>query len=312
MKLIPAFFKLVRWPNLVFIILTQFLFYTCVIMPHAVPSAESAIWPDEFFWLLSIASIFIAAAGYIINDYFDINIDRINKPDKLVVDATINRRWAILLHLILSFLGFAISAYLSWKIQSFLLLVFNTGCIFLLWFYSTTLKKKLLVGNIAISLLTAWVILVLYLALENNYGVGKVDKQALLQIFKFAALYAGFAFIISLIREVVKDMEDMEGDARYGCRTMPIAWGVPVAKVFTGVWIFVLVGAVAVLQFYLLRIGWSLSAIYGAVFIMLPLCWVGYKLYQAQQPSHYHKLSTVIKLIMFAGILSMVFVKYYF
>lgn len=311
MNLITAFLRLIRWPNLVFIILTQIIFYTCVIQPLAFPSNNFADGlPGRFFWLLTFASVLIAAGGYIINDYFDINIDRINKPEKLVVDKSIKRRWAILLHLFLSFAGFALSAYLAWQINSILLFLLNTGCIILLWLYSTSLKKKILVGNIAISLLTSWVILVLYLALDSSYLVS--NRHTLLQIFKFAVLYAGFAFIISLIREVIKDMEDIEGDQRYGCRTMPIVWGIPVAKVFTGVWLFVLVGSLAVLQFYVIQLGWWLSALYCAIFIMVPLCWVAYKLYHAHQPSQYHRLSTAVKLIMFAGILSMVFIKYYF
>lgn len=312
MNLFFAFLRVIRWPNLVFIIITQYLFTVSVILPLSCVDCGLTFCPPAFFWLLMLASVLIAAGGYIINDYFDINIDRINKPEKLVVDKTIKRRWAIAWHLMLSFAGFALSAYLSWKIQNLLLLILNFGCIILLWLYSTTLKKKLLIGNVVISLLTAWVILVLYLSLNSALPPIEVDKAQLLQIFKFTVLYAGFAFIISLIREVVKDMEDMEGDQRYGCHTMPIAWGVPVAKVFTGVWLFVLVGALAVLQIYVIQIGWVLSAVYCAAFIMLPLCWVTVKLYRAQVPADYHRLSTAIKLIMFSGILSMIFIRIYF
>lgn len=313
MKLTLAFLKLIRWPNLVFIILTQLLFYYSIIIPLTQETNDSAeaIIPRIYIWMLCLASVLIAGGGYIINDYFDINIDRINKPAKMVVDQVIPRRWAILLHLLLSILGLMITAYLAWKIGSIFLLLFNTACVILLWFYSTTFKKQIIVGNLAISLLTAWVVGVLYLLVIAYHSAGLISKAELLLIYKFASLYAGFAFIISLIREVVKDIEDIDGDMKHGCRTLPVMWGIPVAKVFTAVWLVVIIGLLGVLQFYVWFLGWRLSAIYCAIFIMIPLFWVGIKLYHAQTSKEYHRISSIIKLIMFTGIISMVFIKYY-
>ena len=232
MKLLFAFFRLVRWPNLVFIALTQSLFYYCIIVP-SLPESYYQLdhkLTQPLFFLLMAASIFIAAAGYIINDYFDINIDQINKPHKMVVEKIINRRWAILLHWSITTLGLIISLYVSIK-TSFVIIIVNILCTLLLWFYSTTFKKKLLSGNIIISLLTAWTVLVLYFATNHSYdfaaSLAPDISSASKRIFKFAVLYGSFAFIISMIREVVKDIEDMEGDAKYNCKTMPIVWGVP-------------------------------------------------------------------------------------
>lgn len=309
MKLTAAFLRLIRWPNLVFIILTQFLFYTCIIKAFTV-SQEPVISP-LYFWLICAASVLIAAAGYIINDYFDINIDRINKPGKMVVDQLISRRWAILLHFLLSFAGLVITAFIAWKTGSLLLIAFNTACVALLWFYSTTLKQKVLVGNIAISILTAWVIGVLYLLLASHHKLGVVNKAELLIIYKFASLYAGFAFMISVVREVVKDIEDIEGDMKHGCTTMPIVWGIPVAKVFTAVWLMVIIGLLIVLMVYASGLGWYIASAYCGVFIIVPLTWVGIKLYKAKTVKEYHRISSVIKLIMFTGIISMLFFKYY-
>jgi 4-hydroxybenzoate polyprenyltransferase len=106
-------------------------------------------------------------------------------------------------------------------------------------------------------------------------------------------------------------MEDMEGDARYGCKTMPIVWGVPAAKVFTAVWLVVLVGALVIIQIYALHLGWWWSVAYCVIAIIAPLLWVLRKLYTAQTPADYHHLSSAVKLIMLAGILSMVFFKFY-
>ncbi len=314
MKLIQAFFRLVRWPNLVFIALTQWLFRTCILQTIVPGFSQTRLLIADpvNFCLLVLASVCIAAAGYIINDYFDLNIDKINKPRKTIIDRAIKRRWAIIWHLLLSGIGIIISLYIGWRTRSVCLPLGNTACVLLLWVYSTTFKKKILSGNIIISLLTAWVVLVLCAddwyrlppeSLESTVPMGK--------ILRLAFLYAGFAFIISLIREVVKDMEDMEGDARYGCRTMPIAWGVPVSKVFTAVWLVVIVAVLLIVQFYVLRFGWWWSAVYGILAITVPLVWIGFKLYAAKVPADYHRLSTVIKLVMLTGILSMTFFLFY-
>ncbi len=314
MKLLFAFFRLVRWPNLVFIALTQSLFYYCIILP-SLPESYYKLdhkLTQPLFFLLMATSIFIAAAGYIINDYFDINIDQINKPHKMVVEKIINRRWAILLHWCITTLGLIISLYVSFK-TSFVIIIVNILCTLLLWFYSTTFKKKLLSGNIIISLLTAWTVLVLYFATNHSYdfaaSLSPDISSASKRIFKFAVLYGSFAFIISMIREVVKDIEDMEGDAKYNCKTMPIVWGVPSSKVFAGVWLVVLIGALAIMQFYAFQLGWRLTALYCLLLVVLPLIWILRKLYVAQNTPQYHSISSLIKLVMLSGILSIMFFR---
>ena len=316
MKLLTAFFRLVRWPNLVFIALTQLLFFYCII----IPSLPDIYYLQEhklttvLFYMLVAASVLIAAAGYIINDYFDINIDQVNKPAKMVVQKIIRRRWAIFLHIVITLAGLALSGYVSLK-TSLIIIVANIVCSLLLWVYSTTFKKKLLTGNIIISGLTAWTVLVLYFAtnttLTLNPALQPEVSGGMHRIYKFAALYAGFAFIISLIREAVKDIEDMEGDARYNCKTMPIVWGVPATKVFVGVWLVVLVGALVIVQFYVLQIGWWLSALYVLLLVIIPLVWILRKFYQAQTTAQYHFISNMIKMVMLTGICSLVLIKLY-
>ena len=313
MQLIGAFFRIIRWPNLFFIGLTQVLFYYCINV-----FSLHGVWDPDFYYrsplqprlfcLLSLSSILIAAAGYIINDYFDLNIDRVNKPEKVVVDKIIKRRWTIVWHWILSGLGVLLGAYVSWKLRNPIVGLANLGCVVLLWFYSTTFKRKLLIGNVIISLLTAWVILVLYVS-EFSLALFRDPElhSRLSRLFKFAIVYGGFAFILSLVREVVKDIEDMDGDARYGCRTMPIVWGVNAAKVFIATWLAVLIGSLTILQFYALQYGPYLLVIYCIALIILPLLWAMRQLYRASTPADYHRLSLLIKGVMLTGILSMIF-----
>lgn len=308
MKTPVAFFKLIRWPNLVFIALTQVLFRYFIlpfVYQEAHPGYEAIKLSEISFYLLVFASLCIAAAGYIINDYFDENIDQVNKSSKVIVGKFMKRRTAILLHAILSFVGLVISLYVGYRLRNPLIPFFNFIAIMLLVVYSSSFKKKILIGNIIIALLTSWTILVLTLA-EYRFRISPHDI-VWQRLLKMSFIYAGFAFIISLIREVIKDMEDMDGDARYGCKTMPIVWGLPASKVFTAVWIVVLAGMLIAIQIYVIQLGWWLSALYSFVLIIIPLFWVLKKLYRATAPEDFHRLSTAVKLIMLAGIVSMVF-----
>ncbi|MEP6927840.1 MAG: geranylgeranylglycerol-phosphate geranylgeranyltransferase [Ginsengibacter sp.] len=308
MNVLSAFFKLVRWPNLLFIALTQMLFKFFILRFVFInnPSGyENIRLSLPLFYLLVFASVCIAAAGYIINDYFDVNIDLVNKPSKLVIDRYIKRRWAIVLHLVFSFIGFVLSCFIGYKLRNLYIPVFNLFAIVGLWFYSTTFKKKLLIGNVLISLLTAWVILILTVS-EYTLQITPHDvyQQRLL---KLSFIYAGFAFIISLIREAIKDMEDMDGDIKYGCETMPIVWGLQVSKVYVAVWIVVITASIAAMQFYVIQLGWWFSALFSLLAIIIPLLWVLRRLYAAHSQKDFHNLSTTVKLIMLTGILSMIF-----
>ena len=311
MKLLIAFFKLIRWPNLFFIALTQFLFYHWIVLKVPLSKISNISFQNDFH-LLILASVFIAAAGYIINDYFDLQIDNVNKPDKVVVDTIIKRRWAILWHWILSASGILISAIISIKISQWSILIFNSLCVIALWFYSTHFKKKLLIGNILISLLTAWTIIVVYLfsgaSLFNLHGwqIGQLPFD-IKKLFKFTMLYAGFAFIITLIREVVKDMEDVNGDLRFGCKTMPIVWGIPASKVFAAVWMVVCSGSLAIIQLYAWQNGFRFSVAFVVLLIIAPLLIMIKNLYRSETAADYHKISNQLKLIMLAGIISMLF-----
>lgn len=300
-----------RWPNLVFIIITQTLFVFAIVHPILNNAGVAPIIHGWYFVLLVASSVLIAAAGYIINDYFDLNIDQVNKPAKLVVDKIISRRWVILWHLVLSIIGIAIGFYIDLVTRVRLLGVANTICVLLLFVYSISLKKKLLSGNVAISLLTAWVILVVTWCEAANLLKSEDIGSYTEKITRITFLYAGFAFVISLIREVVKDMEDIEGDRRFGCHTMPIAWGLNASKVFVAVWLVVLIASLAIVQVYVLQFKWWLSAAYCIFLIVLPLLYIFKKLFTAANSKDFHSLSSLIKLIMFTGILSMAFFRIY-
>ena len=312
MNLVGAFIKMIRLPNLFFIVLTQILFHTAVLDTILLPLGTGPSIDGWNFILLVVSSVLIAAAGYIINDYFDINIDQINKPTANVVDKIVSRRWAMAWHFVLSGVGIILSALIAWRTGFWYILLGNFMCVLLLFGYSVSLKRKLLSGNIIISLLTAWVILVI--------SIGEINTQTLVipavaeaanKITRIAFLYAGFAFISSLIREAIKDIEDLQGDEKYGCRTMPIVWGVNAAKVYIAVWLVVILALLVILQVYVARFEWWWAMVYSIVFIIGPFVLIFFQLYKAKEHNDYHRLSNWTKLVMLAGILSMIFFYFY-
>lgn len=313
MKLITAFLRLVRWPNLVFIMLTQVMFEYCVLQPIFKHAGINNNIQGIYFWLITASFVMMAAAGYIINDYFDLNIDQINKPDKVIVARVIKRRWVLAWHTILSLAAVGCSLYVDLRTSSKIAGITAFICVTLLFFYSTTLKKKFLIGNVLVSAITAWSIIALtwfegsrFFQLYHRAADLDIEK-----IFRLTVLYTGFAFIISLIREVVKDMEDIEGDRRYGCKTMPIVWGTTATKVFVAVWLVVLIAVLSAIQLYVMHFQWWFSIVYSVLLIIAPLVQVFGKLFAARTAEDYHKLSSLIKLVMLTGILSMVFFLLY-
>jgi 4-hydroxybenzoate polyprenyltransferase len=263
----------------------------------------------QLTWLVT-ASVCIAAAGYIINDYFDLNIDRINKPDKNVINTVISRRWAILWHLVLSMAGLCFTL-LATGFGKWYLVLANFVCVILLWLYSTKFKRQLLVGNVVISLLTAWTVLILFF-LKVPFSAALDSDETISKYFRIAFLYGGFAFIISLIREAVKDMEDMIGDERYGCRTLPIVAGIRATKIYIAVWTVVLIAALVLLQLYILQFGWYAAVAYCVLVVIAPLVWFFGALFKSMNPVEFHRLSANSKWIMLSGIVSMIFFWFYF
>jgi 4-hydroxybenzoate polyprenyltransferase len=306
LKTFIHFLRLIRWPNLLFILLAETLFHFCIYKP-LYPNAGLEV--DTNFYLILLTYLFIAAAGYIINDYFDINIDQVNKPKRVVVGSFISRRWVIFWHLLFSVMGIYISTIAFPFKQYWHIHLSNLLTILLLWFYSTNFKKDFLIGNVVISLLTAWSIAVVYF---SKFTIQEITHPVISDTanFRFAKLmvvYSVFAFILTLVREALKDMEDMEGDKKFGCKTLPIVWGLKPTKVYISVWLIVVIACLAFIQLYVIPFGWWYSALYCLLFIIAPLAIVLIKLKTAYQSKDFSKLSTYVKIAMFAGIMSMLF-----
>jgi 4-hydroxybenzoate polyprenyltransferase len=278
-----GFLKLTRFPNLLIIALTQYL-STIFLVAHPENGFEYLF--DFKLLLLSASTLMIAAAGYIINDYYDIKIDYVNKPDKVVVGKLIKRRIVLASHIILNVLGVGIGFYLSLRVGA---LNFLAG--FLLWIYSNKLKRMPLIGNLTIAFLTALSIAIIAVYYQRN--------ESLLMA------YAVFAFSINLVREIIKDMEDIRGDMRFGSKTLPIVWGLRKTKYF----LFVLILIFVLILFALSsQLGNHTLNLFFIVLIV-PIIYLIYLLYRADSQKRFHQLSTFCKLLMLAGISSMTFFK---
>jgi 4-hydroxybenzoate polyprenyltransferase len=317
-----ALLNLIRWPNLLIIAFTMILMRYGVIDPliskiTVIPlngSGEAIAvrlqMPLFDFVLLIAATIFITAGGYVINDYFDIKTDLINKG-KVIVGTKISRRRAMMLHNIFNLAGVSIGFYISWKAGYIWL-----GALFfmvsgLLYFYSASYKRQFLVGNIIVALLTAMVPLLVALyewpALYRYYFLNAIKVPDFNFIFYWIGGFALFAFLTTLTREIIKDIEDYEGDIAYGRNTLPIIFGTFYAKMISIVLILITV--------LLLYLAWyffvndTITLIYVTLVIVLPLFYVIFKVLQSQNKKQLHTASRTMKIIMLTGILYSLAVK---
>lgn len=271
-----AMLRLTRFGNLLIIGFAQTATAFFLVGSHT--------WQTFSLWLLSSSTIIIAAAGYIINDYYDIKIDYINKPERVVIGKIIPRRFAILFHTLFSVGGIAIGFYLSWQIG-----VIHFFSAFMLWLYSNSLKRLPLIGNVVIAFLTALSVFIIAVFYKTNINL--------------ILIYALFAFFISLVREVVKDMEDLKGDITFGCKTLPILWGIRKTKYFLYSVLVVFVLLVLILDSYFT----ILPSVYFMSFLFLPLAWFALRLHRADTVKDFRWLSNLSKIIMLLGIISMLF-----
>jgi 4-hydroxybenzoate polyprenyltransferase len=279
MQLILALFRLTRFWNLAIIAFAQY--FTAYFLFHQ----GLLVFTDFWLFLIVASTVMIAAAGYIINDYYDIKIDLINKPDRMVIGKTITHRYAIFFHTVISVIGVGMGLLINWKVGAV-----NFISVFLLWLYSNNLKRLPLIGNLVVSLLTGLSIFLLSFLYE--------------QYLPLVMTYSLFAFFMTLIREIVKDMEDMKGDTTFGCRTLPIVWGIRKTKSFLYGTILVFSFLVLWLDYQQLKISW----IYFIPLLFVPMSLLFYRLLKADTKKEFYQLSQLCKIIMLLGICSMIFV----
>ena len=314
MKKLGAFFKLVRWPNLIITALMMCLVY------HNLVGMDSTIG----FTLLVISMVLIQAGGYVINDIFDLEIDKINKPEKLIVGKLFTERQCNIFYWTLTIIG------LGCALASTLMMLGNKfitifSCIVLLacilYSYSNRYKKSLVIGNLIVSLSVAfavfvpWFFVMMYLAKE---GMLLENYEVVMHIsLRLVLIYTAFAFMMTLIREIVKDMEDVKGDGRSHCRTIPVVWGMNTAQIIVIALSFITCLGISIIEEKLCKdFGFTITSymliasgflLFGVVMVNNAYGLITDK--RARNEKQFHIQSIVLKISMLIGVLSMFFIK---
>ena len=298
--------QLARWQNLLIIFLTQLLAWVFVVLP----CSPGILGPVNFL-CIALSTLLIAAAGYIINDYFDIRIDTINRPDKVVLEKAIPRKQAIIAHTVLNAIALLLAGYVAAQAHHYEWLLLQAGCTLLLWFYSTDLKKQYMSGNIAVSLLAALTILTLVLyepVLRQSFTLPvftPAHSPSSLPVWVLM-IYTYFAFMLTWMREIVKDMEDYKGDDAEGCMTMPIKKGLSYCVSFIRVLMALAVIPLAIAAVALSIKGYYILPVYIGALLIVPLCAWAFFIGKDFTTAHYHRASRMLKGIMVLGICSLI------
>ena len=302
--------RLVRWSNLLFLAALVWLMEKWV----AVPVLDKAAFGEQLPWyvllLMGAAIVLIAAGGYVINDYFDVKIDRINRPDEIIVTRSISKPAAMRLSVGLSGVGVVCGIVVAVLMRSMTLGIIFVLVPGLLWFYSSSYKRLFMVGNLTIALLAGLTPMVVAM---TNVAQLQLLYEAILpyttlehDLYAWLGGFALFAFLLTWIREIVKDLQDQMGDRELECHSMPVVWGEKWTKVFVTVLIVITLALIGHLWWHVLPFptSWtSLSTRYIVLGVVIPLLGSLWLLWSAKIPSDYKTCQQVIKLTMLLGML---------
>lgn len=300
------FLKLIRLPNLIMIAVTQFLVRYCLIIPAFLTEKKvTGEMPPHLnkiqFLLLVLSTLLIAAGGYIINDICDTDIDKTNRPGKNIIGKNISEATAMKWYYAFTFSGILFGFLVAFQIDKISMAAIPLFCALSLYMYSTFYKKRFVTGNIIIALVTSLSVLL----------IGLFEPEFYRNII-YLLYYAVFAFEMSLIREIIKDAEDLDGDERAQCKTIPVRLGLPKTKVII---ISLITFTIATIVFVLRKDFWQNTVIsfWNLVAIFsLPLLALIYLVGTSKEKNDYHYASLFCKIFMSFGILSMAGLWYYF
>ncbi|MBJ7879990.1 geranylgeranylglycerol-phosphate geranylgeranyltransferase [Gelidibacter salicanalis] len=296
--------NLIRWKNLLMIATMQLLIKYALFEPFLETTNLTITLNGFGFGLLVFSTLCIAAAGNIINDIYDIETDAVNRPSKVIVGSKITEKTAFILFIVFNIIGVLIGFYLSNLVGRsgfFAIFVIISA---LLYVYASYLKPTLLLGNIIISTMVALSILIVGV-FELIPVITTQNQATQLTFFKILLDYALFAFLMNLAREIIKDLEDVDGDHKAGMNTLPIVIGRSRAsKAAFMVTLVPLFGSVYYVATYLFK--YELFIGYFLIFIIAPLIYIAIRTFSAKSKKEYRHISTMLKLVMLFGMLSLV------
>ena len=319
-----AFLKLIRLPNLLIVAATQYLMRYAIIgailgfyNKGAEGTFEFVLQMSEFdFFVLVLSTVCLTAGGYVINDYFDTKTDRLNRPETVIVGNKISRRSTMAIHIVLNVIGILGGLYVSYIVGYKLFGLIFIGVTGVLWYYSTTYKRQFLIGNVIVALLTALVPLMVVLfeipLLNRAYSQILIEyEHNFNSIFNWIAAFSFFAFFTTLIREIIKDVEDFEGDNAYGRKSLPIVLGVFYTKIIIISLISITIAALVYIYIMYLQ-GSQLTFWYLIMAQLLPFIFLIIRTISAKTKKDYWFASLLMKFIMLFGILYSLIAGYIF
>ncbi|HSV88792.1 MAG TPA: geranylgeranylglycerol-phosphate geranylgeranyltransferase [Bacteroidales bacterium] len=305
MHKILFFLKLFRWHNLLMVVLIMYLFRYFIIQPLVTAAGFELVLRGIDFFLLVLSVILITAAGYVINDYFDLRIDRINKPERVIVGRHVSRRSAIIAHWALNSISVILGFYLAWRIKFWPLAPVIAMVPLLLWSYSFWLKRSFLIGNLTVALLAGLLIPLVWIVeckaadFDQGYQLYSASWSF------FVLVYSLFAFFSTLTRELVKDMEDFTGDQRAGCKTLTVVAGLEKTRNVVIALLTFIILSLAVYSVFLISDTHITLAAYFLVAVILPFAATLYFTCKAFGSLDFKLIQSLLKIAMLTGILSM-------
>jgi len=300
------FLKLIRFQNLIMLAIMQLIFRYGFLDLQKIPLALN----DWQYLLLVLSTVFIAAGGYLINNVFDKSTDEINKPNDVVVGKGISEAMAYNFYIALNIIGVGVGFYLANVIERpgfALLFIVISGTLYL---YASGLKQSLLIGNIIVALLLSLSIIIIAI-FDLLPMITPANQAGMGLLFKILLDYAIFAFIINFIREIVKDLEDVNGDYNQGMNTLPIALGVArTSRIVFGLSFIPLGLIIYYINENLFSYDLYYATAYGLVLILAPLLYFTIKIFSAKNQKDFNHLSKVLKFVIFFGILSIAVINF--
>ena len=304
-----SFLRLIRFPNLLIVALTQYLLQYAILIPELEKTSQKPLLSHIPFFLLVVSTVLIAAGGYIIYDIEDVEIDKLNKPThKQIVGRVYPLSISWLFYGITTLVGFIISLYLAFYINDFLQLVIYPLAVGLLWAYSRWLKRLPLIGNLVVAFFCAFVAWVVFYAENLNTSYSSTTSlEPIIGALPAFLGYAILAFISTLFREIIKDIEDAEGDKAQNCKTLPILLGTKISK---GIALCVgLLFLSLVCYFSFLLKDSILKVAVLNITISLPIIYALFLLIKAKEKQAFSFLSKLAKLIMLSGLIFLLIMK---
>lgn len=309
-EIIKPYLKLLRVGNLAFLAILLFVMEKWVALPLLQLAQFSEQMPWWVLTLIILATVFVAAGGYVINDYFDEKIDRINRPDDLVVTRHISREGAMRLFQVLTLVGVLMALGVAWWARSWTLAMIFIVIPGLLWFYSASYKRQLLIGNIVVAFASALVPLLIAIInadyLAHLYGEALAYTPIVGQLYVWLGGFAIFAFLMTLVREMVKDIEDREGDCEMECRTIPIVWGVKTTKIIVTILLLSIAALIVYIAWAVLPFphSWQSFSIRYVVFgLLVPIACIITLLWASTNQVEIRRTQLVLKFMMFMGVM---------